>query len=185
MFHQTAKQHSTHTTLPLNQNRKKRRSNGQRTIKWTTGQKQRPIRRFRSNSSRRTASGEQTGKRTQTTKRTSSPLPHLPGGTSLCKFSTFTVAKCRLVSCKSSLVLNEPPPSVSFLLIKSFEMISMVGSITVGVIVLVGGVVVVTRYCTRRQQVAALAAETCPHDAPVVMSDLVRLLLRLLSLNYV
>ena len=57
-------------------------------------------------------------------------------------------------------------------------MISMGGSITVGVIVVVGVVTVVTRYFTRRQQEAALAAEARPHDAAVVMSDLVRLLKR-------
>lgn len=64
-------------------------------------------------------------------------------------------------------------------------MISVGGSITVGVIFLVGVVAVVTRYCTRRQQEAALAAEARPHDTPVVMSDLVRLLKRLSLSSYV
>ena len=59
--------------------------------------------------------------------------------------------------------------------------ISLAGTITVGVIVLVGVVVVVTRHYTRRQLDAALAAETRPHALPVrderiVMSDLVRIL---------
>ena len=52
-------------------------------------------------------------------------------------------------------------------------MVSGVGSI-VGVVVVAGVVAVVTRHCTRRQQAAAVAAEARPHDAPVVMSDLVR-----------
>ena len=64
-------------------------------------------------------------------------------------------------------------------------MISVGGSITVGVIFLVGVVAVVTRYCPRRQQEAALAAEVRPHDAPVVMSDLVRLLKRLPLFSYI
>ena len=63
-------------------------------------------------------------------------------------------------------------------------MISLAGSITIGVIVVVGVVTVVTRYCTRRQQEAALAAESRPHDAAVVMSDLVRLLIRLPLFTY-
>lgn len=45
----------------------------------------------------------------------------------------------------------------------------------VGVVVVVVVVTVVTRRCTRRQQDAAVAAEARPHDAVVVMSDLVRL----------
>ena len=58
---------------------------------------------------------------------------------------------------------------------------SMVG-ISVGVVVLMGVVAVATRAYTRRQQQAAMAAELrlahmAPptHDAPIVMSDLVRL----------
>ena len=57
----------------------------------------------------------------------------------------------------------------------------MVG-ISVGVVVLVGVAVYATRAYTRRQQQAAMAAELrlahmAPptHDAPIVMSDLVRL----------
>ena len=70
---------------------------------------------------------------------------------------------------------------------------SEAGSITVGAIVLVGVVAGTTRYCTRRQQALALAgdappqgvdterrheAPVRPHDAPVVIPDLVRLLRR-------
>ena len=55
-------------------------------------------------------------------------------------------------------------------------MFSIAGSITVGVIVVVGVVAAVTRYHTRRQQAVALTAETQAHDASVVVSDLVRIL---------
>ena len=55
-------------------------------------------------------------------------------------------------------------------------MFSIAGSITVGVIVVVGVVAAVTRYHTRRQQQADLSAETRAHDASTVLSDLVRIL---------
>ena len=55
-------------------------------------------------------------------------------------------------------------------------MFSIAGSITVGVIVVVGVVAAVTRYHTRRQQAVALTAEAQTHDASVVVSDLVRIL---------